>query len=534
MKSFFLSKKFWLLVTVMIVGIFVWYTLSTQKALPEGIELGVVQKGEVVETVSETGFVKVARSVDLAFERGGRVASSTVKEGDRVKEGQTLMFLDASEQKSNLMVAQARLEAEQVRLQELIAGADSTTLAVTESGVASAEIALQNAEQNLAEVTTQQNQLVQNARKTLLSSALQAYLISDERENSSYSYTAPSVTGSYTGNEEGFYRLELYNSSAPSGASFRVSGLEEGTQSVSTVNPTAIGTKGLHVQFPENFAKNTEWEIPVPNTRSSTYQTNLNAYNAVLEARNVTLLSAKNAVKTAEASLNQAKSQLTQVSSSARNERVAAQQALVRQMEALVSQAQVIYDNTFIVAPFSGVVTKVNTEVGQIVPPSVPIVRIISENDHELVVDIAEVDIAEVNVGDSAVVTFDAYDDVELSAKVSNVSPNAKDVSGVRVFTVTLLFDSPNELVKEGLTAQIDIIAATRRDVITIPTRSIYENDQGKFVRAFSEDGHVIEMDVTVGLRGSNGMTEIMGGLSEGTEIITFATEELIAQIKKN
>ena len=512
----------------LMVAFFSWNMLNAQKELPEDLELGVVQKGDVMEIVSETGFVKAVQSVDLAFERGGRIASSTISEGDKAGEGDMLMSIDSSEQKSNLIVAKSRLEAEQIRLQELMVGADNNTLMVTETSVALAETALKNAQQNLTDVIAFQNQLVQNAQKTLRSSSLQAYLVSDGRENTQYSFVAPTVTGTYTGGDEGVYRLELYNSSAPSGSSFIVTGLEKGTWSVSTVDPVSVGTRGLYVQFPENFKSNTEWEIPVPNTRSSTYLANLNAYNAALESQNVAITNAESAAKSAEAAFTQAKSKLTQVSSSARQERIFAQKELIRQVAEHVSQAQKNYDDTTILAPFSGVISEVNTEVGQIVSPSVPVVRLISDGQYELVVDITEVDIQEVSIGDSAIVTFDAYDDVELTAKVSQVAPNAKDVFGVQVFKVTLIFDAPHELIKDGLTAQIDIVTATRNNVVIVPTRSVFENQEGKFVRTITEDGQIAKIDVTTGLRGSNGMTEIIDGLSEGVEIITFASKESI------
>ena len=534
MRKFVLPKKYWFLVIVLVAGVVVWYVQSAKDGFPEGVEVGMVGKGRVEEVVNETGFVKVSQTVDLAFQSGGQVKSILVDEGSFVDAGAVLIVLDGSRQGSDLSSAQARLDAERIRLEEMLAGADSASRAVTESSVALAETTLLNAKRNLVDVTAQQDQLLTNAEKTLRSSSLEAYLVSEENENSPFSYTAPTITGVYESDEEGLYRLELYDSNSPSGASVRIFGLESDTHPVSTVNPVAIGVRGLYMQFPDNFAKRTVWEIPVPNIRSSSYLTNLNTYNAVLEARNIALTNAESVVKTAEAGLIQARSQLIQISSSAREEKLVAQRAAVRQMEALVAQAQVAYSNTVITAPFAGVITSVATEVGQIVSSGIPAVSLNAHNGFEVVVDISEVDIAEISVGDHAVITFDAYDDKEFTAKVSKVAPNATLVSGVRVFAVTLLFDAENELIKDGLTAQIDITTATREGVIAIPTRSIYENDEGKFVRVITDRGEVVEQDVTTGLRGSNGMTEITSGLTEGVHIITFADEEAIAQIKEN
>ena len=532
MKKFFKKKRYWI-IALIIIGVVAWWFLGrADGGIPDSVETGVVERGEVVEVVSETGFVQAAQSVDMAFERGGRVVEILVEAGDEVEAGDVLVKLDGASASADLSSAYARLEAEQVRLEELLAGADANSLAVTESSVVSAETALENAKRNLEEVTAQQNQLVANAEKTLRTSGLQAYLVDGERENSDDSYTAPTVTGVYNSDEEGVYTIELYNSGAPSGSSYRVNGLEGGSGSVSTVNPTPVGTRGLFVQFPSNFAPRTEWEIPIPNTRSASYLTNLNAYNSAIEGRDIAIATAESAVETAEAALAQGQTQLTQVSGSARDERIAAQRAVVRQMQAAVESAEVQFDNMSLIAPFSGVVTGTYTEVGQIVSATAPAVSLISKGQYELIVSISEVDIAEISKDDIAIVEFDAYDDVKFTARVERISPNAILVDGVRVFEVTLVFDDTDERIRDGLSADIDITTAKREDVISVTTRSIYEDAEGKFVRLITPDGAVEEVRVTTGLRGSDGKTEILSGLTGGETIITFASEDDIAQIE--
>lgn len=534
MKKIVLSKKYLILLVLAICIVVGWmYTQASSGGIPVGVETSIVERGAVREVVSETGHVQAAQAVDMAFERGGRVIELMVQEGSEVMAGDVLARLDASTVVADLTAAQARLEAEQVRLQELLTGADDNSLAVTQSSVVSAETALANAKRNLEEVTTQQNQLVQNAKKTLRNSGFAAYLVSDERESTNYTFTAPTVSGTYTSEEEGVYRLELYNSGGQSGASYRLTGLENGTESVSTVNPTPVGTRGLFVQFPVNFAPRTEWEIPIPNTRSSNYLTNLNAYNAAVESRKVAIATAESAVEAAQATLNQGQTQLTQVSSSARNEKVAAQRALVKQVQAAVAAAQVQYDSMTLVAPFSGIVTKTYTEVGEIIGAGSPAVSLISTEGHEIIVPISEVDIAEVSVDDVAKVTFDAYDDIIFQAHVVNIAPRAELVDGVRVFKVTLTFDDENALIRDGLSADVDIATAERRNVISVPTRAIYEDETGKFVRLITGD-NVAKVYVRTGLRGTDGRSEIVDGLSGGETIVTFADQAALAEIEKN
>jgi RND family efflux transporter MFP subunit len=532
MKNIFNSRKGLIITSIIILAIVGFFVFSNEEDITADIEMAIVETGDVKKVVSETGFVQASREVILAFERGGLIASIPVQEGDVVNEGDIVIGLDTSEKKTELASAYARLRAEQVRLSELIRGADTVSLNVTESAVDAAETTLQNTKINLEEVTTQQNQLLATAETNLRITGLQAYLTNEERESSSDSYVAPTVSGTYNGEEEGVYNIELYNSGGASGSSYRVTGLEEGTNRASAVNPTPVGLRGLYIQFPTNFASRTEWQIPIPNTRSSSYLTYLNAYNTAIETHDLAIKTAENAVKSAEAALEQTKQQYTQVSSSARDEQVEAQQAVVSQMSASVKAVEIAIGKMTLEAPFTGIVTKMYPEEGEIISASTPVLSLISDENFELVVNISESDIQEVTIDDTATVIFDAYDDAVFEAKVVDIAPSTEIIEGVRVFEITLQFIEKDKRIRVGLSADIDILAAERMEVIEVPTRAIVERTDGKFVRSW--DGASLKyIPVQTGLRGSDGLTEIISGLDEGVEIITFAREDDIAKLEQ-
>lgn len=534
MMKVFWTKKYWLVVLVFGILAGGYFFSQNSNSVLQNIETGMVGKGDVVEVVSETGYVKAAQSVNLAFTQGGKVSEIlTPTVGTLVVAGQALARLDADTANSNLVSATARLSAEQARLQELQTGADANSLAISESVLASAKVSLANAKQNLIAVTAQQDQLVANAEKNLRTASLQAYLVKGERENSDSSFSAPTISGTYSGTEEGVYTIELYNSEALSGSSFRISGLEGGVGSVSTVNPVPLGTRGLFIQFPENFPRRTKWEIPIPNTRSSSYLTNQNTYKAVVDARVVAISNAENAVRTAEATVAQSQASLDQVSGQTRSEKIEAQQALVKQMEAGVAVASSQLDNLTLTAPFTGIVTKVDLEVGQVVNAGTPVTALISSGQFELKVPISEVDIAEVSIGDEAVVKFDAYDDLQFKAQVTQIAPGAELVDGVRVFPVTLQFAENYEQIRDGFSADVDITTAKREGVISVPTRAIYQDATGKFVRTIDDSGKTTVVYIKTGLRGSDGNSEILEGLIGGEKIITFANSDDLKQLEK-
>jgi HlyD family secretion protein len=534
MKHLFFSKRFWLIgVVVLAVSSIGIYLLLPDDAIPEGVELGVVSTGSVREVISETGVVLPTKEVALAFEQSGRITEIPVQVGASVKEGDVLVQLDASQQLSELNIAIARLQAEEIRLSEFQSGADAVSRAVAEASLAAAESTVESARATLASTIAQQDQLVRNAQQTLLSSGLEAFLKDQGSHTGSASYDAPTVSGTYMHTQEGTYDLEVYSSNAPSGASVRITGLETDTQPISVVRPIAIGSRGLFIQFPEDFARRTTWQIPIPNTRSASYQTNLNAYNAVLESRELAITQAENALATAEANLEQSRTQFVQSSGSARAETIAAQEAIVRQMKAGMESARIALEKRALVAPFDGTITALDAQRGELTTPSAPIISLISQDQFEIKVNISESDIAQMDVHDSAVVTFDAYDGAEFTAEVTQISPQAVMLDGVRVFEVTLRFTEHSDLIKAGLSADVDILTAVRDDVLFVPSRAIAETAEGKFVRTL-HDGTITHLPVKVGLRGSDGNSEILEGLSAGIEIITFANSATIRELEGN
>lgn len=519
-----LRHYFWYVFLPLLV-VAIWYLWQRDtNEFPETIEVGEVTRSTVSEVLTETGVVKSLQAVDLAFERGGRVAKVYQQIGDVVVLGTPLMELDTTELEAQVRVAEARVLGEEARLSELLRGADAVGLAVTDATVQAAVVAVENAERAKKETAAQQDLLVANARQALLSTGLVAYLQTPER--GSGSYESPVISGTYNDDEEGVYRVELYNSSAVSGASYRVSGLETGGGEVSTVTPTPLGSRGLYIQFPDNFAARTVWEIPVPNTRANSYLNLLSAYNTALDTSRVARSAAENVQRTAEANLAHVESQKNQAVSAARSERVLAQQALLEQMRAALTQAEAALSYSSLRAPFTGVVTQTAAEAGEIVSPGQPVVSFRSTDGFELEVAISEIDIAEVTVGDTATVAFDAYEDLLLDATVTKIAPAVTVENGLHTFMVTLALPKQDERLRDGLTAEIELTTALRSEVVAVPTRAIYEDESGKFVRVVGAGDTVTRAPVTTGLRGTDGMTEILTGLSGGERIIMFASEE--------
>ena len=251
----------------------------------------------------------------------------------------------------------------------------------------------------------------------------------------------------------------------------------------------------------------------------STVRTNINTVTNNLTA-------AEEKLKAAESNLNLEKNNLALKKAGTIEEQIAAQEAQIKSAGANVEYYRAQLAKTMIHSPISGVVTTQNAKVGEIVSANASMVSIISASQFEIEANMPEADIAKVSVGNTSLVTLDAYGgDVVFEAKVVAVDPAETIVDGVATYKVTFQFVKDDERVKSGMTANIDIASASRENVIAVPQRAIIRKNGDQFVR-IADDESFREVKVETGLRGSDGNIEIISGISEGDKVITFTPLE--------
>jgi HlyD family secretion protein len=150
---------------------------------------------------------------------------------------------------------------------------------------------------------------------------------------------------------------------------------------------------------------------------------------------------------------------------------------------------------------------------------------VISSNRFEVESNVPEVDIAKIKAGNVARVTLDAYGPDEIfGARVVKINPGETVIEGVSTYKITLSFDEYNEKIKPGMTANIDIETDKKEGVIRLPQRAITRDEGKSMIRIYpEEDGKTPEeKEIKTGLRGSDGMVEIISGVTEGEKVITF------------
>ena len=136
---------------------------------------------------------------------------------------------------------------------------------------------------------------------------------------------------------------------------------------------------------------------------------------------------------------------------------VALAEARIANAEAQVAAAKSILSDLQLAAPFDGVISQVYVNESEWVAPGSPVLLIADLGNLQVeTTDLGEIDVAQISVGDRAVVTFDALPDLSLEGSVVSIAPKADDGPGVN-FPVLLELNEIPESLRWGMTAFVDI-----------------------------------------------------------------------------
>ena len=123
---------------------------------------------------------------------------------------------------------------------------------------------------------------------------------------------------------------------------------------------------------------------------------------------------------------SQAEQQAQLVETGPRAERIAAQVALVAQAQGAVAQIDAALANAVVIAPFSGVVTVKDREVGETVPAGAPVLTIMSLDDRWVRIYIPENRVGAVRLGQEADISADTYPERSYRGQVSFIASQAE------------------------------------------------------------------------------------------------------------
>lgn len=492
------SRTYILIAVVVIIGVLLMVRgVGSRNDQP--LITATVETGNVRQLVSVSGIAKAEQKAELAFPVSGIVREVLVDTGSAVAAGDTLVTLDARALYADRQDALAALTRAVADRDELLEGPTRSAREVTAETLASKE-------ETLATTHDTEAQKVQNAYHVLLSSDLTAY-----SENTDEDATPPTVSGTYVCDEEGIYTLEVFGSKSESGYSYKLSGIESGTDTVGTEQPGPLGTCGLRIQFDANSTYyGSEWHIEIPNKKSSTYVTNRNAYM-------LAITQAESAIALAEQAVELAKADAENQNAPARSEAIARADAAVVQAQARLSRIDSTIADRTLTAPFAGVITDIDILPGETVGTA-PIVTLLANSEFEMTARIPEIDIGKIEVGQVAEMVFDAKVDETVTGAVTFISPQATEIDGVAYYEAIIKYTTVPPWMRSGLNADIEIIIAEVPTSLRVPKRFVAKTATGYEVLLL-QNGTIASTTVEVLFEGNDGYVAITG-VTAGDELV--------------
>lgn len=501
LKSYF-AKKFW--IGVLILGVFLLFVsgIFFKKTSNPQYQTYKVKKADIIQEVYVTGQIKTPEIYNLAFEKSGKIIKINVKVGDTVSKGKILAELDSSELLAQLQQEQANLEVQEIKLKEIKKGARPEEIALAQVKVQNADIALKQAEQNLHD----ELQKTFDNSDDVIRSKLDSLFLNPNGANPQLIFPVNDSSLKYSVEEK---RKNI-------ALSFDLWGKNIFDFDISKKNLITIR------EFLDDIALLVSSLVPSTSLSQNTietYKTNISAGRNIINNAIISLNNAKEKLQSAKSSLEIAQKELELKKAGATEEQIATQEALIKQVRAKISSIQAQIDKNSLRSPVAGIVAKINVQVGEIARANENIISILPNAPLQIEANIPEIDIGKIALGNLVKITIDAYPGEIFEGFVSYIEPSETIVEGVVNYKTIVSFKNLAQKIKSGLSANLSIETSRKNEVLAIPNYAYIERQNNFYAKKLT-DGSIQEVKIDLGIKGQNGLVEVLSGLNEGDEII--------------
>lgn len=187
--------------------------------------------------------------------------------------------------------------------------------------------------------------------------------------------------------------------------------------------------------------------------------------------------------------------------------------------ESRVAVAQATLDLVRLVAPFDAIVVEISVQVGDTVSSNTAALTLADLSHFEVQVAVSELDVNIIFVGQEAVLMLDAAAGETFIGQVAEVAFLGRVNQGVVTYSVTVIVDNPDPVLRPGMTAAVSIITDRREGVLIVPNRAVVVSGSQRIVTVLFE-GQEIPIPVTLGLSNEIASEILEGQLREGDMIV--------------
>lgn len=451
--------------------------------------------GDITASVSASGDVRAAREARLSLQVAGTVQDVFVDTGDVVQAGDALVQLDTADLARDVAAAEQNLIIHEANLAGL-------TNDATASDLAAKQASLDSALANLADVQDGADAEEITAARASLGAAEEAYAdLLDGPDAEKVAQALASLKNAEAALQKAQTAYDKVASHPDIGMLQQSVDLQQATNNYASAEANYRDV----VQGATSEA--------LAQARASVEQARANLAT-LLEKPTAAELAAANA------QVRQAEAQLADLTDGATREQLTIAEAQVAQARISLENARARLDDATLRAPFAGIITAVHVTAGEFANGLA--IDLVDPDSLQVVLDVDEVDVGSLAAGQAARITLEAWPDTEIDGQVSSIAPAATASSAVVSYEVIVDLDDTDLPVRAGMTADAELITATRENVLIVPNQAITPvRAEGKYYVEFFDAGSTgtRRVEVTIGLKDDD-HTEITGGIAAGDQVM--------------
>ncbi|MBN1258227.1 efflux RND transporter periplasmic adaptor subunit [Candidatus Peregrinibacteria bacterium] len=516
-----------------------------------------VEKGTITSSVAGTGQVSVLSQIELKPKASGDVVKVYMTEGQSVKAGALLVQLDSSEAAKTVRDAKVSLESAKISLEKLQQPADALSYTQAQNSLTSAKQAKEKAESDLEKAYDDTFTSISNtfldmpSVATGVDNVLYRFDYSQGQKNIDYYFDLinhleeETNIGKYKDNADSTYQTARkaydqnfldYKATSRYAATEEIETLLNETYDMAKSVAEAVKNTENYLSFVKDRLSQRNLDIP---SQLTAHQTNLANYTETVNTHLVSLLNAKNTIKNCKDTINANNLTIKEKTEAVAQLEAGTDPLDIKSAELAVRQKQnALYDanqtlgNYSVRAPFDGIIAGISVKKGGSVSSGTSMGTLIT-NQRLAEISLNEVDVAKISIGDKAVLTFDAIEDLTLTGAVQEIDTLGTVNQGVVSYNARIGFDTQDERVKVGMSVSASVITEVKQDILIVPNSAV--KTQGNFYYVEMLDASLSASDgsqgvvslvppkqqaVEIGLSNDD-YTEILSGLNEGDQVVT-------------
>ncbi|MEB3217648.1 MAG: efflux RND transporter periplasmic adaptor subunit [Nostocales cyanobacterium 94392] len=284
----------------------------------------------------------------------------------------------------------------------------------------------------------------------------------------------------------------------------------------------------------------------ISNARTEVERTRLELQQIQADSQRQQKLAAQGAIakQTAEQARTEAQTatqllRAAQESVQVQQQALAAAEGRVVAQQAVVAQAQERRSYARLTSPINGAIIERSTEPGNLLQPGNEILKIGDFNRVKVEVQVSELELSKIQVGQSVEVGLDAFPNQTYYGTVTRISPAADPTA--RLVPVEIVIPNNNRQIGSGLLARVNFTSSEQPNVVVPETalqrdrnskssseKNSNQNSQGTIfvLNSSAEKPTVSARQVTIGKK-NDGKVEILSGLQPGERFVVRSGEPL-------